>query len=183
MNLLWSTFYLFPNLVDICLTHRGLEMHICISKLTIIGSDNGLLPGRHQAIIWTNVGILLIGHLGTNFSEMLIKIHTFLFTKIHLKMLSGKWRPFCLGLNVLNIYSINPINWSLFCPHSLLGVNRKQRTIWWLLQSAQSATMTCQISGDRKNKAITGRHNGRITGVGVTKWIFHPFSLFSISLE
>ena len=47
--------------------------HICIIKLTIIGSDNGLLPGQRQAIIWTNVGILLIGPLGTNFSEILIK--------------------------------------------------------------------------------------------------------------
>ena len=35
-------------------------MHVCIGNLTIIGSDNGLLPGRHQAIIYTNVGILLI---------------------------------------------------------------------------------------------------------------------------
>ena len=44
---------------------------ICINKLTI-GSDNGLAPGRHQAIIWTtgNAGILLIGPLGTNFSEI-----------------------------------------------------------------------------------------------------------------
>ena len=29
--------------------------------LTIIGSDNGLSPGRRQAIIRTNVEILLIG--------------------------------------------------------------------------------------------------------------------------
>ena len=55
-----------------------------------------------QAITWTNVGILLIGPLGTNFSEMLIEIHIFSFKKIHLKMSSGKWRPFCLGLNVLS---------------------------------------------------------------------------------
>ena len=25
-------------------------------KLTIVASDNGLLPGRHQAIIWSNNG-------------------------------------------------------------------------------------------------------------------------------
>ena len=43
------------------LTPWGWVKHICISKLTIIGSDNGLLPGRHQAIIWTNTGILLSG--------------------------------------------------------------------------------------------------------------------------
>ena len=77
--------------------------HICVGKLTIIDSDNGLSPGRHQAIIWTNARILLIGPLGTNFIEMLIKIHTFSFRKMHLKMSSAKWRPFCLGLNVLNI--------------------------------------------------------------------------------
>ena len=66
-----------------------------------IDLDNGLSPGQHQAIIWTNAGILLIGHQGTNFNEILIKIYTFSFAKIHLKMLSGKWQPFCLGLNVL----------------------------------------------------------------------------------
>ena len=75
--------------------------HICVSKLTIIGSDNGLLPGRRQAIIWTNAGILIIGPLGTNFSEILIEIYIFSFKKMHLKMSSRKWRPFCLGLNVL----------------------------------------------------------------------------------
>ena len=83
------------------LTHSGRVMHICVSKLTIIGSDNGLSPDWHQAIIWTNTGILLIGPLGTNFSEILVEIHAFSFKKMHLKMSSGKWRPFCLGLNVL----------------------------------------------------------------------------------
>ena len=84
-----------------CLTHWGRVMHICVSKLTTIGSDNGLSPGRRQAIIWTNAGILLIRPLGTNFNEMLIEIQTFSFMKMRLKMSSAKWRPFCLGLNVL----------------------------------------------------------------------------------
>ena len=68
------------------LTHWGPETHICVSKLTIIGSDNGLLSDRRQAIIWTNDGILLIGPLGTNFNEILTAIHTFLLKKMHLKM-------------------------------------------------------------------------------------------------
>ena len=76
--------------------------HISIGKLTIIGSDNGLLPGWRQAIIWTNAGILFIGPLGTNFSEILINIYTFSFKKMHLKISSGKCRPFSLTLNVLN---------------------------------------------------------------------------------
>ena len=79
----------------------GRVKYICISKLTIIGSDNGLSPGRCQAIIWTNDGILLIGPKGTNVSEILNEIQTFSFKKMHLKMSSGKWQPFCLGLNVL----------------------------------------------------------------------------------
>ena len=69
--------------------------------LSIIDSDNGLSPGRRQAIMWTNAGILLIGPLGTNFSKTLIVIYTFPFKKMHLKLSSGKWRPFCLSLNVL----------------------------------------------------------------------------------
>ena len=84
------------------LTHWGRVTQICVSKIISIGSDNSLSPGRRQAIIWTNAWILLIGPLGTNFNETLIEIHTFSFTKIHLKMSSGKWRPFCLGLNVLS---------------------------------------------------------------------------------
>ena len=39
-----------------------------------MSSDNGLSPGRRQAIISTYVLILLIGPLGTNFSEILIEI-------------------------------------------------------------------------------------------------------------
>ena len=76
-------------------------MHICVSKLTIIGSYNGLSPGRRQAIIWTNAGILLIRTSGTNFSEIFSEIHTFSFKKMHLSMSSVKWRQFCLCLNVL----------------------------------------------------------------------------------
>ena len=79
----------------------GRVTHICASKLTIIGSDNGLSPCRRQAIIWTNDGILLIRTLGTNFSEILSEIHSFSFKKMHLKMSSAKWRLFCLGLNEL----------------------------------------------------------------------------------
>ena len=83
------------------LTHWGRVTHICVSNLTIIGSDNGLLPDRRQAIIWTNAGLLLIGPLGTNFSEILIAILTFSFKKMRFKVSSAKRRPFCFGLNEL----------------------------------------------------------------------------------
>ena len=91
------------------LTHWGRVTHICVGNLTIIGPDNGLSPDRRQAIIWTNAGILLIGPWGTNFGEILIGIQTFSFKKMHLKMSSAKWRPFCVGLNVLSIQSFQTI--------------------------------------------------------------------------
>ena len=56
------------------LTHWGQMTHICVGRLTSIGSDNGLSPGRRQSIIWTNVGILVIGPLGINCSEISIDI-------------------------------------------------------------------------------------------------------------
>ena len=87
---------------DNLLTHWGRVTHICVSKPTIIGSDNGLSPGRRQAIIWTNDGILLIRTLGTNFSEILGKLHSISFKKMHLKMSSAKGRLFSLGLNELS---------------------------------------------------------------------------------
>ena len=111
-------------------THWGPVTHICISKLSIIGSDNGLSPGRCQAIIWPNAGILSNRPLGTNFSEILIEIHTVSFKKMHLEMSSGKWRPFvsasmctCFLWNLINSwgYSLSvvshhmthePVQWS-----------------------------------------------------------------------
>ena len=88
---------------EICsLTHWGRVTYICVSELTIIGSDNGLSPGWRQAIIWTNAGIMLIWPLGTNFSEILIEILTFSFKKMRLKMSSAKCMvSICLGLNEL----------------------------------------------------------------------------------
>ena len=92
---------------DLCsaLTHWGRVTHICVGKLNSIGSDNGLSPERRQAIIWTNAEILLIGPLGTNFSEILIEIQIFSLKKIRLKMSSAKCCSFRLGLNVLRSFS------------------------------------------------------------------------------
>ena len=97
------------------LTRWGRVTHICVSRLTITGSDNCLSPGRRQAIIWTSAGIVLIGPLGTNFSENLIEILSFSFTKMRLKMSSAKWRPFCLGLKVLAMLGHQWTSWWLQC--------------------------------------------------------------------
>ena len=85
------------------LTHWGRVTHICIGKLVIIGSNNGLSPDRRQAIIWTNAGLMSIGPMRTYFSENLIKIQQFSLKKLHVKMSSAKWRPSCLSLNVLKV--------------------------------------------------------------------------------
>ena len=117
------------------LTHWGRETHICISKLSIIGSDNGLSPGRRQTIIWTNAGILSIGPIGTIFNEILIIIHTFSFKKIHFKMSSGKWRPFCLGLSVLT-YPSTPLDYF-------------KNTILWLKYIHSNIIVKCQLQDGR----------------------------------
>ena len=92
----------FKTLVAFCTTHSVLQLthwgrvtHTGVGNLTIIGSDNGLSPGGRQAIIWTKAGILLIGPLGTNFSEIFIGIQTILRKCIG-KTSSAKWRLFVL---------------------------------------------------------------------------------------
>ena len=108
--------------------------HICVSKLTITGPDNGLAPGQHQAIIWTSAGILLIRTLGTNFGEISIKTLTFSFKKMHLKVSSAKRRPFCLSLsvlkrvnrpnhridNVLEKFMLSPALWDFSCVQQIV---------------------------------------------------------------
>ena len=46
---------------------------------------------------WINGDLLLIGPFRTNFVEKGIEVWNFSFTKIHLKMSSAAWRPFCPG--------------------------------------------------------------------------------------
>ena len=57
-------------LIRLVLTYRGRVTHICVSKIISIDSDNGLSPGRRQAITWTNAGIFWTGPLGRSFSEV-----------------------------------------------------------------------------------------------------------------
>ena len=73
-----------------CINYWGQVTHKCVGNAIIIGSDNALPRGRapsHYLKFWTNAEILLIGPLQTNFSEILIKIHTFLsFKKMRLRV-------------------------------------------------------------------------------------------------
>ena len=123
---------LIKNDIISLLTLWGRVTHICVSKLTIIGSDNGLSPERRQAIIWTNAGILLIGPLGTNVSEILIEIQTFSLKKIRLKMLSAKCCSFRLSLNVLTHWGwvMCFTKLTIICSNNGLSPGRCQAIIW-----------------------------------------------------
>ena len=88
------------------LTHWGRGTHTCVGILTSIGSDNGLSPGRRQAIVWTNAGILLIEPLGTNFSEFRIQnssifIQENAFENVVCEMASILSRPQCVNISRL----------------------------------------------------------------------------------
>ena len=121
-----------PIKLILLLTHWGRVTHICVSNLTIIGSDNGLSPGRRQAIIRTDAGILLIRPLGTNFSEILIEILIFSFKKMRLKMSSAKRRPFCLGLNVLSESDVPnyPGRNTIYTHHSVIDLAGAGTGLW-----------------------------------------------------
>ena len=95
-------YHLLPGFMQSELMEAEAWWHTTASvNWVIIGSGNGLLPYRHQAITWTNTDLLSIWHLGTNFSEILIKTQWFSFKQMHLKMSSAVRQPFCSSLNVL----------------------------------------------------------------------------------
>ena len=79
----------------------------------IIGSGNGLLPDDTKPL---PKPVLMCGFPETYLYEISFEIQTFSFRKTHLKMLSAKCLPFCLGLNVLSDCSC----WMLYDFHDLL---------------------------------------------------------------
>ena len=73
----------YRNFRPTYLTHWDRVTHICVSKLIIIGPDNGWSA---QAIIWTNAGILMIWNLRAKFNEISSEIRAFSLRKLHLNM-------------------------------------------------------------------------------------------------
>ena len=67
---------LYHSLKKLKLIQWGRVAHIYVSKLAIIGSDNGFSPGRRQAVIWAYDGILLVRTFGTYVSEILSEIRS-----------------------------------------------------------------------------------------------------------
>ena len=82
-------------------------------NLVSFGSGNGLAPLRHPAITWTSAGLLSIGLLGTNFSEIWIRILSFSLKKMDLKLLSAKMAAILssgrLVNNLQTILHISPV--------------------------------------------------------------------------
>ena len=103
-------------------------MHASVNRFSI-GSDNGLSLIVRQAIIWTSAGLLLIGPLERNFSEILTKLQNFSLTKRHPKISFAKWRPFYPGGKWVRAWT------SISVPHKAADIvtyscpNRKQSAL------------------------------------------------------
>ena len=79
------------------LTHWGRMTHICVSKLTITGSDNGLSSGRHQAIIWDIVNWNVVNKLQWNLKRnSYIFIQENAFENVVCEMAAILSRPQCV---------------------------------------------------------------------------------------
>ena len=92
------------------------RIYASVNRVTI-GSGYGLALNRRQAIMQTDAVLLSIGPLGTNFTEIQIKIRRFSFTKIHLKMSSAKMAAILSRGRWFKCH-VNPLvtsqHWSLF---------------------------------------------------------------------
>ena len=92
-----------PSIFHVSTNQSNTLTHWDIVKLTSIDLDNGLSPGWHQAIIWINAGILLIGPLGTNFSEILIEIQNIFTVKNTFENVICQMSAILSRLNVLTV--------------------------------------------------------------------------------
>ena len=139
------------------LTHWGWVTHICVGNLTIIGSGNGLSPDRRQAITWSNVVILLIGPLGTNFSEMLIEIHIFFiqespFENVVWKMAAILSRPQCVDFQCCSM--LVPVKWPWAMLVTKSSNPNKTQQVWIYKAPVQNFTTNINVDENiRQDKA------------------------------
>ena len=117
---------------DWYLTAWGRVTHICVGNLTTIGSDDGLSPGWHQAINWTNAGILLVGRWGTNFINISIQLLAFSFKKMRLKVSTAKWWLF-FSASMCRDYHLPFLHQHWFYGNGFGGANKHSltfRSLW-----------------------------------------------------
>ena len=106
-----------------------------------IGSGNGLSPVRRRAITWNNAGLLSIELLGTNFSEFRIRILSFSFKKMHLKLSSAKVAAILIRGRWVNI--------SARCRQAAEPVYMRITGSWMCIQEfcRQLKMYTCALQG------------------------------------
>ena len=127
VTLIWPSLHVILNRF-IFSTNWGRVTHICVSNVTIIDSDNGLAPGRGQAIIWTDARILLIRTWGTNFSEILRSQNSYIFIQENLlenvvcKMAYISSGPHCIRLDCICLTTTRVLRDTL----AVLSVS-----MWW----------------------------------------------------
>ena len=86
-------------------------------------------------------------------------MYTFSFKKVHLKMSSAKWRPFCLGLNVLTLYLLSRVSTDNECINPVLPEysssnpqDQLARTAWQLRHNERDG-----VSNHRRHDCLLNR--------------------------
>ena len=116
--------------------------------------------------------------LGTKLSEISIKIHTFLFKKMHLEVSSAKWRPFCFDFNVLiqwlskrDSHAVMYVDWRETYSDTL---KLEMSSCWWTFHYRLHWKLS-KWASDEKNKINKKRQNDIFR---FSEWwtgnIFHP---------
>ena len=156
--MMWSNMYFLSNkylpwrhriafILYLYLTHWGRVTHICVSKLTIVGSDNGLSPDRCQAIIWTNAGLLLILPLGNLNRNSNISIQKNAYESVVGETVAILPRPQCVEFTT-RFYCANSLFAMLFGCGISIATYKNEKCIVLI----QIYVETCQYSLQREKK-------------------------------
>ena len=145
------------------LTHRSRVPHICVSKLNIIGSDNGLSPGQHQPIIWTNARILLTWPSGTTSEKCQSKfIYLVPFSRHNNTVavtVGHRWKE-CLQFGG-GTEKQNLLIFLMF----MFATNTISTSIWWIRDYRRC---NIRINSNKRSLGITWRYSGQYTIGGKT---------------
>ena len=149
------------------LTHQGQVLHICINKLeTIIGLDNSLLLVQHQAIIWrTNADIFVNWMLGNKPRRNLNQSMLIEVKKMHLKMMTATWRPFCFCL----MCQPEPVLWR---NHPVCIVK-----VWFTWWHHKKGTFSMLLAFCEGNPPVTGGFHSQRPVI----WSFDVFFVLHLS--
>ena len=106
--------------------------HICVIKVTIIGSDNGSSPGRRQAIIWTKCWDTVNRTLGNKLQwnlnrNLYIFIQENAFENVVWKMAAIMSRPQCVKAYPTFFHSPNQAT----CGRLVGSSIKKNTTLIW----------------------------------------------------